>query len=305
MEFSQGLCIALLLLIGFRDVWRGSWYLQNLATHIHRIKWYYRYCHFFNVIFLNVATSLYFRWNSYSLVIPCNLILPEAGYSCMISYYSTSSTKIFHISFTAPSEAIRSMLNDSQHFPPPLSRDALRHSCFHTIIFTHGLAAGKSAAVIKRESECFSSWNNDPHTTTDLQAQLRLNFLHRHNLLELWSNGSKAVASNYLRSTELLFYYKSWKVSKWRYLRCFLFSKIYIIQLSWLSGLAYVRRVGGSIPARPIGSWSLCPWARYFTHLASCECVWLLYVCGGGQGRWHLKLVCPRAAVATIVNHHH
>lgn len=120
------------------------------------------------------------------------------------------------------------MLNDSRHFPPPLSCDALRHSCFHTIIFTHGLATGKSAAAIKRESECFSSWNNDPHTTTNLQAQLRLNFLHQHNLLELQSNGCKAVVSNYLRSTELLFYHKSWKVSKWRYLRCFLsFASVY------------------------------------------------------------------------------
>ena len=47
---------------------------------------------------------------------------------------------------------------------------------------------------------------------------------------------------------------------------------------------------GGAVvgsPSLPIGSWLLCPWARHFTHLASCQCVWLLYVCGCGRGRWH------------------
>ena len=54
--------------------------------------------------------------------------------------------------------------------------------------------------------------------------------------------------------------------------------------------------------------WSLCLWLRHFTHLALCECVWLLYVWGGGRRHWMaatLPSVCPRAAVATIVVYHH
>ena len=63
-------------------------------------------------------------------------------------------------------------------------------------------------------------------------------------------------------------------------------------------------------PPLPLVSWSLCLWARHFTHLASCECVWLLYVWDGG---WRgcrcwmaatLPSVCPRAAVAIVVYHH-
>ena len=79
--------------------------------------------------------------------------------------------------------------------------------------------------------------------------------------------------------------------------------------LRWQSGSAYVRSFGSSIPAWRIVSWSLCPWARHFTHLALCECVWLLYVWGGWRAcrRWTaatLPSVCPRAAVATLVVYH-
>ena len=61
----------------------------------------------------------------------------------------------------------------------------------------------------------------------------------------------------------------------------------------------------------PVAPWSLCPWARHFTHFTTCKCVWLLYVWGGGRRgrrRWMaamLPLVCPRAPVATILVDHH
>ena len=82
--------------------------------------------------------------------------------------------------------------------------------------------------------------------------------------------------------------------------------------MSWyVSNSAMITDSTYSIPARPTASRSLCPWARHFTHLALCECLWLLYVWGGGRKgrrRWMaatLPSVCPRAAVATIVVYHH
>lgn len=88
--------------------------LGNSHQHNQTDKWYYRYCHFFNVIFFNIATCLDLKVKQLFIsVILCNLILQGS----MISYCSNSSTKISHISITAPSGAIKKVFDDSGHFP--------------------------------------------------------------------------------------------------------------------------------------------------------------------------------------------
>lgn len=65
---------------------------------------------------------------------------------------------IFHaekcyISNIAPSGAIESIVNETLHFLPLLSCDALRLLVFFSVFPTQGLAAGKKNSSNKRESQ--------------------------------------------------------------------------------------------------------------------------------------------------------
>ena len=98
--------------------------------------------------------------------------------------------------------------------------------------------------------------------------------------------------------------------------------QIHSLSLKTASKLLYrvtvaqlVERVGLCSEGRwfdtlPIGSWSLCPWARHLTHtfVNVYDCCMFVVVVGvavGAECAATLPSVRPRAAVATIVVYHH
>lgn len=66
---------------------------------------------------------------------------------------SNKSREKSHISIIAPSGAIRSTVNESLHFPPPLSCDALRSLVFSYYKSYTGTSSRKKSSSNKRESQ--------------------------------------------------------------------------------------------------------------------------------------------------------